>query len=86
MVSLVYGRRDTRLSGKCCVASFFTLNLTFALLGMFVISGHNFLVIYMGLELMTLSIRWWRAAPDSWQRLQKRMKYFAGRMASGFLL
>ena len=49
MVTLVYGRpyaadRDMLRGGE-----FFTLSL-FALLGMFVmISGHNFLVIYMGL-------------------------------------
>ena len=55
MVSMVYGRpyaadRDMLRGGE-----FFTLSL-FSLLGIFVmISGHNFLVIYMGLELMTLS-------------------------------
>ena len=55
MITLVYGRpyaaeRDMLRGGE-----FFTLSL-FALLGMFVmISGHNFLVIYMGLELLTLS-------------------------------
>ena len=55
MVTLVYGRpyaadRDMLRGGE-----FFTLSL-FALLGMFVmISGHNFLVLYMGLELLTLS-------------------------------
>jgi NADH-quinone oxidoreductase subunit N len=55
MITLVYGRpyaadRDMMRGGE-----FFTLSL-FALLGMFVmISGHNFLVIYMGLELLTLS-------------------------------
>ncbi|MES2911631.1 MAG: NADH:ubiquinone oxidoreductase subunit N, partial [Pseudomonadota bacterium] len=53
MVTFVYGRpyvagRDMLRGGE-----FFTLGL-FALLGIFVmISGHNFLVLYMGLELMT---------------------------------
>src|SRR4051812_25621291 len=52
LVSLVYGRpyasdRDMLRGGEL-----FTLSL-FALLGMFVmISGHNFLVLYMGLELL----------------------------------
>ena len=55
MVTLVYGRpyagdRDMLRGGEL-----FTLSL-FALLGMFVmISGNNFLVLYMGLELLTLS-------------------------------
>jgi NADH-quinone oxidoreductase subunit N len=54
MVTLVYGRpyagdRDMLRGGEM-----FTLAM-FALLGMFVmISGSNFLVIYLGLELMTL--------------------------------
>jgi len=55
MVTLVYGRpyaadRDMLRGGEM-----FTLGL-FALLGMFVmISGNNFLVLYLGLELLTLS-------------------------------
>ena len=55
MVCLVYGRpyagdRDMLRGGEL-----FTLSL-FALLGIFVmISGGNFLVIYLGLELLTLS-------------------------------
>ena len=55
MVTLVYGRpyaaeRDMLRGGEL-----FTLGL-FALLGMFVmISGNNFLVLYLGLELLTLS-------------------------------
>jgi NADH-quinone oxidoreductase subunit N len=55
MVTLVYGRpyaadRDMLRGGEM-----FTLSM-FALLGMFVmISGSNFLVIYLGLELLTLS-------------------------------
>jgi len=55
MVTLVYGRpyagqRDMLRGGEL-----FTLSL-FALLGMFVmVSGNNFLVIYLGLELLTLS-------------------------------
>ena len=55
MVTLVYGRpyaadRDMMRGGEL-----FTLGL-FALLGMFVmISGSHFLVLYLGLELLTLS-------------------------------
>ena len=55
MVTLVYSRpysadRDMLRGGELFILSMF------ALLGMFVmISGSNFLVIYLGLELMTLS-------------------------------
>ena len=64
MVTLVYGRpyaadRDMLRGGEM-----FTLSL-FSLLGIFVmISGSNFLVIYLGLELLTLSqLRAGGAAP-----------------------
>lgn len=88
MVTLVYGRpyaaeRDMLRGGE-----FFTLGL-FALLGMFVmISGHNFLVIYMGLELMTLSSYALVALRrDNATATEAAMKYFVlGALASGFLL
>jgi NADH-quinone oxidoreductase subunit N len=88
MVTLVYGRpyaadRDMLRGGE-----FFTLSL-FALLGMFVmISGHNFLVIYMGLELLTLSSYALVALRrDSAIATEAAMKYFVlGALASGFLL
>jgi len=88
MVSLVYGRpyafaRDMLRGGE-----FFTLSL-FALLGMFVmISGHNFLVIYMGLELLTLcSYALVALRRDNATASEAAMKYFVlGAMASGFLL
>ena len=67
---------------------FFTLSL-FALLGMFVmISGHNFLVIYMGLELLTLSSYALVALRrDNATATEAAMKYFVlGALASGFLL
>eukprot|EP01036_Dinobryon_divergens_P040554 gene40554-53630_t len=88
MVSLVYGRpyafdRDMLRGGE-----FFTLSL-FALLGMFVmISGHNFLVIYLGLELLTLSSYALVALRrDDVQATEAAMKYFVlGALASGFLL
>ena len=88
MVSLVYGRpyafdRDMLRGGEL-----FTLSL-FALLGMFVmISGHNFLVIYMGLELLTLcSYALVALRRDNATATEAAMKYFVlGALASGFLL
>ncbi len=88
MVTLVYGRpyageRDMLRGGEM-----FTLSL-FALLGMFVmISGHNFLVIYLGLELLTLSSYALVALRrDDAQATEAAMKYFVlGALASGFLL
>ena len=88
MVTLVYGRpyagqRDMLRGGE-----FFTLSL-FALLGMFVmISGNNFLVIYMGLELLTLaSYALVALRRDHVIATEAAIKYFVlGAMASGFLL
>ncbi|MGH8858200.1 MAG: NADH-quinone oxidoreductase subunit N, partial [Polaromonas sp.] len=88
MITLVYSRpyaadRDMLRGGEL-----FTLGL-FALLGMFVmISGHNFLVIYMGLELLTLSSYALVALRrDNATATEASMKYFVlGAMASGFLL
>ncbi|MGH8829883.1 MAG: NADH-quinone oxidoreductase subunit NuoN, partial [Polaromonas sp.] len=88
MITLVYSRpyaadRDMLRGGEL-----FTLGL-FALLGMFVmISGHNFLVIYMGLELMALSSYALVALRrDNATATEASMKYFVlGAMASGFLL
>lgn len=88
MVCLVYGRpyaadRDMLRGGEM-----FTLAL-FSLLGMFVmISGSNFLVIYLGLELLTLSSYALVALRrDNATATEAAMKYFVlGAMASGFLL
>ncbi len=88
MITLVYGRpyaadRDMLRGGE-----FFTLSL-FALLGIFVmISGHNFLVLYMGLELLTLSSYALVALRrDNATATEAAMKYFVlGALASGFLL
>ncbi|TFZ08831.1 NADH-quinone oxidoreductase subunit NuoN [Ramlibacter humi] len=88
MVTLVYGRpyaadRDMLRGGEM-----FTLAL-FALLGMFVmISGSNFLLIYLGLELMTLcSYALVALRRDHEVATEAAMKYFVlGAMASGFLL
>jgi NADH-quinone oxidoreductase subunit N len=66
----------------------FSLSL-FALLGMsMMISGQNFIVIYLGLELLTLSSYALVALRrDNTQATEAAMKYFVlGAMASGFLL
>jgi len=55
MVTLIYGRSYVADRQMLKGGEWFVLSL-FALLGMFVmISGNNFLVIYLGLELLTLS-------------------------------
>ena len=88
MTTLIYGRpyagdRDMLRGGEL-----FTLSM-FSLLGMFIMIGaNNFLVIYLGLELLTLSsyalvaLRRTDATAS-----EAAMKYFVlGAMASGFLL
>ena len=88
MVTLVYGRPYAFDRGMLRGGEYFTLSL-FALLGMFVmISGHNFLVLYMGLELLTLSSYALVALRrDHATATEAAMKYFVlGAMASGFLL
>lgn len=89
MVTLVYARdysaaRDMISRG----GELFTLTL-FSLLGMFVmISGANFLVIYLGLELLTLaSYALVALRRDDLNATEAAMKYFVlGALASGFLL
>ena len=88
MVSLVYGRPYAAARGMLRGGELFSLSM-FALLGMFVmISGNNFLVIYMGLELLTLSSYALVALRrDNEAATEAAMKYFVlGAMASGFLL
>ncbi len=88
MVTLVYGRpyaadRDMLRGGEL-----FTLSML-ALLGMFImISGNNFLILYLGLELLTLSSYALVALRrDNEAAVEAAMKYFVlGAMASGFLL
>jgi NADH-quinone oxidoreductase subunit N len=66
----------------------FTLSL-FSLLGISImVSGNNFLVIYLGLELMSLSLYALVALRrDHAQSTEAAMKYFVlGALASGFLL
>ena len=88
MVTLVYGRPYAADRGMLRGGEFFTLSL-FALLGMFImISANNFLVLYLGLELLTLSsyalVALRRAHGVA---TEAAMKYFVlGAMASGFLL
>jgi NADH-quinone oxidoreductase subunit N len=88
MVTLVYGRPYAASRDMLRGGELFTLGL-FALLGMFImISGNNFLVIYMGLELLTLSSYALVALRrDHGSAVEAAMKYFVlGAMASGFLL
>ncbi len=88
MVTLVYARPYASQRDMLRGGELFTLSL-FSLLGMFVmISGNNFLVIYMGLELLTLSSYALVALRrDNATATEAAMKYFVlGAMASGFLL
>jgi NADH-quinone oxidoreductase subunit N len=88
MVTLVYGRPYATDRGMLRGGEFFTLSL-FALLGMFImISANNFLVLYLGLELLTLSSYALVALRrDHGVATEAAMKYFVlGAMASGFLL
>jgi NADH-quinone oxidoreductase subunit N len=88
MVCLVYGRpysadRDMMRGGEVFILAMFSL------LGIFVmISGSNFLVIYLGLELLTLcSYALVALRRDHATSTEAAMKYFVlGAMASGFLL
>ena len=88
MVSLVYGRPYAGDRGMLRGGEIFTISM-FSLLGMFVmISGSNFLLIYLGLELLTLSSYALVALRrDDATASEAAMKYFVlGAMASGFLL
>lgn len=88
MATLVYGRPYAADRGMLRGGEMFTLSM-FSLLGAFVmISGNNFLVIYLGLELMTLSSYALVALRrDNATATEAAMKYFVlGAMASGFLL
>ena len=88
MVTLVYGRPYAADRGMLRGGEMFTLSM-FALVGMFVmISGSNFLLIYLGLELLTLSSYALVALRrDNAVASEAAMKYFVlGALASGFLL
>ena len=88
MVTLVYGRPYALDRHMLNGGEWFILSL-FSLLGMFVmISGNNFLVIYLGLELLTLSSYALVALRrENGMATEAAMKYFVlGALASGFLL
>ncbi|HPL78558.1 MAG TPA: NADH-quinone oxidoreductase subunit NuoN [Burkholderiaceae bacterium] len=88
MVTLVYARPYAQVRDMLRGGELFTLGM-FSLLGMSVmISGNNFLVIYLGLELLTLSSYALVALRrDNATATEAAMKYFVlGAMASGFLL
>jgi NADH-quinone oxidoreductase subunit N len=88
MVCLVYGRPYAADREMLRGGELFTLAML-SLLGIFVmIGGHNFLVIYLGLELLTLcSYALVALRRDHTQSTEAAMKYFVlGAMASGFLL
>jgi NADH-quinone oxidoreductase subunit N len=96
MATLVYGRPYAQARGMLGSTAakdgvggeFFTLSL-FALLGMYVmIDGNHLLVIYLGLELLTLSSYALVALRrDDGKATEAAMKYFVlGALASGFLL
>ncbi|MCY1197048.1 NADH-quinone oxidoreductase subunit N [compost metagenome] len=88
MVTLVYGRPYAADREMLRGGELFTISML-ALLGMFVmIGGSNFLLIYLGLELLTLSSYALVALRrDNAVASEAAMKYFVlGAMASGFLL
>ncbi len=88
MVTLVYARPYAGARNMLRGGELFTLSM-FALLGMFImISGHHFLVIYLGLELLTLSSYALVALRrDDVRATEAAMKYFVlGALASAFLL
>ena len=90
-LTLIYSRTyatDRGMLGGNLGGEFYVLAL-FALLGqMVMISGNNFLSIYLGLELMSLSLYALVALRrDNARATEAAMKYFIlGAMASGFLL
>jgi NADH-quinone oxidoreductase subunit N len=88
MLTLLYARPYAAAREMLRGGELFTLSL-FALLGIFVmISGQHFLVIYLGLELLTLSSYALVALRrDDGRATEAAMKYFVlGALASGFLL
>ncbi|ODV11162.1 MAG: NADH-quinone oxidoreductase subunit N [Rubrivivax sp. SCN 70-15] len=87
MVTVAYAR-PTLASREMLKGEFFTLTL-FSLLGISVMtSANNFLVVYLGLELMSLSLYALTAMRrDHAVSTEAAMKYFVlGALASGFLL
>ncbi len=88
MTTLVYGRPYAADRKMLHGGELFILSM-FSLLGMFVmISGNNFLVLYLGLELLTLSgYALVALRRDNSNATEAAMKFFVlGALASGFLL
>jgi NADH-quinone oxidoreductase subunit N len=88
IVTFVYGRPYSMDRGMLKGGEYFILSL-FAMLGIFVmISSNNFLLVYLGLELTTLSSYALVALRrDNGLATEAAIKYFVlGAMASGFLL
>lgn len=90
-VTFIYGRQyasDRGMTKGMLGGEFYVIAL-FALLGqMIMISGNNMLVIYLGLELMSLALYALVALRrDNTTSTEAAMKYFVlGALASGFLL
>jgi NADH-quinone oxidoreductase subunit N len=87
MITIAYARPYIG-PREMCKGEFFTLSL-FVLLGVCVmVSANNFLVVYLGLELMSLSLYALTALRrDHANATEAAMKYFVlGALASGFLL
>jgi NADH-quinone oxidoreductase subunit N len=87
MITLAYARPYAQ-SRDLLKGELFALSM-FSLLGIFVmLSANNFLVVYLGLELMSLSLYALTAMRrDSLNATEAAMKYFVlGALASGFLL
>jgi NADH-quinone oxidoreductase subunit N len=87
MITLAYARPYAE-SRELLKGELFTLSM-FSLLGICVmVSANNFLVVYLGLELMSLSLYALTAMRrDSLNATEAAMKYFVlGALASGFLL
>jgi len=87
LVTFVYSRQYTADRGLMR-GEFYVLGLGSLLGQMVMISSHNLLVIYLGLELMSLALYALVALQrDSVQATEAAMKYFVlGALASGFLL
>lgn len=87
MVILAYAR-PYAAEKQLLKGEFFTLTLFILLGAMVMISGHNFLTLYLGLEVLSLALYALVALRrDHGRSTEAAMKYFVlGALASGFLL
>ncbi len=90
-MTLIYSRQYTAqrgMLGGTLSGEFYVLAMMTLLGQMIMISGNNFLIIYLGLELMSLSLYALVAMRrDHVQSTEASMKYFIlGALASGFML